>query len=135
MFKPIRYDSGKLEKVACANSQTIVKGDALADNGSGYLAVATSSTAVDIEYVAQESVVTTADGQLVLCVRTQGIQFEADTDADPAQTDVGTFADLASVSTINPDASSNDLFYIESVVLPLTSRKVLGHFVEGVPNS
>lgn len=131
MFTPIRYDSGKLEKVQAATSQTIVKGDALVDNGSGYLAVATSSTAVDIEYVAMETVTTTANGQYVLCVRTDGVQFEADCDAAPAQTDVGTLADLASVSTINPDASSNDLFYIESIVGTVgTSTKVLGHFVE-----
>lgn|SRR3990167_2797524 len=136
MFNPIRYDSGKLRKVKCANTQTIVKGDALADDGNGLLAVATSSTAVDIEFVAMESVVTTASGQLVLCIETKGVEFEADCDAAWAQTDVHTLADLASVSTVNPDASSNDLFYIsEGVGVAGTGTKVLGHFVEGVPNS
>ena len=134
-FVPITYDNGKLVSMACANSQTIVKGDALADNGSGYLAVATSSTAVDVCYVAMETVTTTATGQMVLCVRTKGVIFEADTDANPAQTDVGTLADLATVSTINPDASTNDLFYIEAIVGAATGNKVRGWFVEGVPNS
>ena len=130
MFLPLRYDEGMLVKVACANSQTIVKGDALADDGNGLLAVATSSTAVDIEFVAMETVVTTASGQKVLCIRTRGVQFEADTDANPAVTDVHTLADLASVSTINPDASSNDLFYIEEISGALANKKVIGHFVE-----
>lgn len=135
MFLPIRYDSGKLEKMQCANSQTITKGDALVDNGSGYLAVAASSTAVDIEYVAMETVVTTATGQYVLCLRTAGVQFEADTDNNPAQTDVGTVCDLATLSTVNPDASTNALFYIESISGAVSNKKVLGHFVEGVLNS
>ena len=68
-------------------------------------------------------------------IRTDGVQFEADCDATPAQTDVGTLADLATNSTINPDASSNDLFYIESISSTVSPGKVLGHFVEGVPNS
>lgn len=135
MFLPIRYDSGKLVKMACANSQTITKGDALVDNGSGYLAVAASSTAVDINYVAMETVVTTATGQFVLCIRTAGVQFEADTDNNPAQTDVGTYCDLATLNTVNPDASTNALFYIEELVGAVTNKKVLGHFIEGAINS
>jgi hypothetical protein len=134
-FVPKQYDDGKLVNMACANSQTIVKGDALVDNGSGYLVPASSSTAVDVPYVAMESVVTTADGQLVLCIRTKGVIFEVGTDANPAQTDVGTVADLATVATINPDASSNDLFYIEAIVGAVGDKKVRGWFVEGVPNS
>ncbi len=135
MFNPIRFDSGKLEKVGVATSVAVVKGAAMADNGSGYLDLATSGTAVDIEYVAMETVTTTANGQLVLMIRTDGVQFEADCDATPAQTDVGTLADLATNATINPDASSNDLFYIESISSTVSPGKVLGHFVEGVPNS
>lgn len=135
MFHPELYDSGKLVNMACANAQAITKGAALADNGSGYLALATSSTAVDVKYVAMEDVTTTADGQKVLCLRTPGVIFVADTDANPAQTDVGTYCDLATDSTLNPDASTNDLFYIESIVGPVADKKVRGWFIEGVPNS
>lgn len=135
MFLPIRYDSGKLERVATANSVAVLKGAAMADNGSGYLDLATSGTAVDIEYVAMETVTTTATGQLVLMVRTDGVQFEADTDNNPAQTDVGTRCDLATNSTVNPDAASNNLFFIESIVGAVSNKKVLGHFVEGAPNA
>ena len=135
MFKPLQYDSGKLIKMACATSQAIVKGMALADNGSGYLALADVNTAVDVRYVAMETVTTTANGQEVLCLRTQGVVFEADTDANPAQTDVGTLCDLATDLTVNPDASTHDLFYIEAIVGALADKKVRGWFVEGVPNS
>lgn len=125
--------------VAAATGQTIVKGDALVDNGSGLLVPATSSTAVDIVFVAAETVTTTSNGQLVACIPTRGVRFRVGCDAAPAQTDVGTVADLASVSTINPDASSNDLFYIEAIDLTAgavgTSTFVYGHFVEGTPNS
>lgn len=137
MFKPIRFDSGRLVRMACANSQAIVKGAALVDNGSGYLALAAAATATDIKYVAWEDVTTTADGQMVLCYRVVGgVQIEADTDANPAQTDVGTVCDLVDGAlTVNPDASTNDLFYIESIKGPVGDKKVIGYFVDGVPNS
>jgi hypothetical protein len=136
MFTPLQYDEGKLVKVACANSTAVVKGAAMVDDGNGLLTLATSSTARDIKYVAMETVTTTAAGQLVLMVRTDGVIFEADCDAAPAQTDVHTEADLATNSTINPDASSNDLFYIESIVGTVaTSTKVIGWFLPGVANS
>jgi hypothetical protein len=122
-------------RVGVATGVTVTKGDAMVDNGSGYLTNAASSTAVDVPYVAMETVVTTADGQLVEMCRTKGVIFEADTDNAPAQTDVGTRCDLATVSTVNPDAASNNLFYIESIKGATTDKKVIGWFVEGVPNS
>lgn len=119
-----------------ATSTTVTKGDALVDNGSGYLTTAANSTAVDIKFVAAETVTTTADGQLVKVWRTEGVVFEADCDAAPAQTDVGTVADLGAKDNVNPDASTHDLFYIDSIVGTVgTSTKVRGRFVGGVPNS
>ena len=135
-FKPLRYEKGKPVLMACATTQTIAKGDALADNGSGYLAVATSATAVDIHYVALQGIVTTANGQMVLCIETENILFEADCDAAWSVVDRGTYADLASVSTINPDASTHDLFYIlKGVGTAETDTKVLGYFTRGIPNA
>lgn len=132
-----RFDTeGKTVLMPCANSQTIVKGNALVDNGSGYLGTASSSTATPVTHVAMQTVTTTADGQLVLCVRTLDGVFEADCDAAWAQTDVGTYADLAAKDTINPDASSNDLFYIEKGIGTAgTDTKVLGWFSHYTPNS
>ncbi len=135
-FRPQNYEEGKLVSIPTANSQTIVKGDALADNGSGLLAVATSATAVDVHYVAMQTVTTTSSGQLVLCIETDNILFDADTDLVWSTVDQGTYADLATVSTINPDASTNDLFYIlKGVGTAETDTKVLGYFTRGIPNA
>src|SRR3990167_4251197 len=111
-FRPVKYEEGKLVLMPCATTQTIIKGDALVDNASGYLALATSATAVDVHYIAMQTVTTTANGQLVLCLETENVLFEADVDTTWATADQGTYADLATVSTINPDASDNGLFYI-----------------------
>jgi hypothetical protein len=132
-FIPKIGQEGKLTQVAAANSTTITKGDALVDNGSGYLTTASAGTAVDVRYVAAETVTTTSTGQLVKVWRTDGVTFEADCDAAFAQTDIGTEADLAAAGQVNPDASTNDIFYIEGPGSSTT--KVRGHFQLGVPNS
>jgi hypothetical protein len=120
----------------CATAQTIVKGDCLVDNGSGYLAVATSATAVDIHYVAMQTVTTTANGQLVLCLETENILFEADTTAAWLQAQVGTYVDLASVSTLDTAAVTNQLFYVlKGVGVTAVGTTVLGYFTRGIPNS
>lgn len=122
--------------MAVAASQTIVKGDSLADNGSGLLAVTSSSTATPVTHVAMQAASSTSAGDLVLCVRTKDGVFEADCDAAPAQTDVGTYADLATKATINPDASTNDIFYVEKIIGAVgTSTVVEGHFNHSVPLS
>lgn len=134
-FTPIFGDSGKTVRVGVATSTTVTKGNALVDNGSGYLTNASAGGNVDIHFVALETVTTTADGQLVLAVRTDDVTFDADTDADPAQTDVGTYADLAAAGQVDPDASTDDVFYIESIVGAVGDRKVRGFFTKGTPNS
>ena len=136
VFFPKLYDSGKITQIAGAASITFLKGSAVVDDGAGFLTNAASGTAVDIHFVTVEAVVTSATaGDLVEVLRTWGAIFDADTDADPARTDVGTEADLATVATINPDASTNDLFYIESIQGALADRLVRGFFLAGAPNS
>lgn len=139
-FIPVLEEKGRYRRLRCANSQTFVKGDALVDDGNGDLAVAASSTAVDVKYIAMESVVTTATGQIVLVYKVdESVLIRADVDAAAAQTDVHTYADLATKATINPDASTNDLFYIEKIDTEFgaigTSTKVLGYFTNGAPNA
>lgn len=129
-FRPIKHDSGRTARLPAATSVSFVKGMAVEDNGSGYLRLATSSSG-EVRYIAMETLTTTANGDLLLVLDTQGVLFDADTDAAPAQTDVGTLADLATNATINPDASSNDVFYIESIIDTATSR-VQGYFVNNV---
>lgn len=135
-FTPLQYDESKLVELPFSNSETVVKFQAVIADSDGYYIAAASSTAEDIRYVAMQTVTTTADGQKVLCLETNNVRFEADCDAAWARTDVGTYADLATKSTINPDASSNDLFYIEDGIGTAgTDTKVVGYFTRGVPNS
>lgn len=139
-FRPLNYEEGRLVRLPAATTVTFLKGDACVDNGAGLMTVAASSTAVDVHYIAAEGVVTTANGQLVDFYKVgPDVRLSADCDAAPAQTDVGTVCDLASKNTLNPDASTNDLFYIESIDLAGgavgTSTVVTGYFVSGTPNS
>lgn len=134
-FTPINYDDGKLVLIPFSTSETVVKGQTVVADTDGYYITGASSTE-DIRYVAMQAVTTTADGQLVLCIETENVRFIADCDAAWAQTDVGTYADLADKSTLNPDASSNDQFYIEKGIGTAgTDTKVQGFFTRGVPNS
>ncbi len=137
VFIPRNYDAGRGVLVAGAASLAAVKYNAAVDNGSGFLTNASSSTAVDVPFVENETITLSGTaGEMVQCIRTGGkVIFDATTDAAPAQTDVGTYADLASAATVNPDASTNDLFYIESIVGATADLLVRGWFVEGVPNS
>lgn len=132
-FIPISNHEGKLERMGCATTQTIVKGDGLKDNGSGYLAVAAADDDNAPVYVAMETKTTTANGELVLCLRVDPtIQFIADVESSTtcAQTDVGTWCDLASKSTVDTDSSTDKVFYIAAIDNGSTATKVRGHFAE-----
>src|SRR3990167_6752806 len=96
-FRPLFGYDGKIRLRGAATAVTITKGDALVDNGAGLLTTASAGGNVDVRFVAMETVTTTSDDQQVLVCPTDGVQFEADTDAAVAQTNVGTEADLASV--------------------------------------
>lgn len=134
-FLPLDHHEGRTALRQAATGQTIVKGDALVDNGSGYLVPASAGGNVDIRFVAAETVTTTADGQNVLVWSTDGVTFVADTDANPAQTDVGTEADLAAAGQVDPDASTDDIFVIERILGAVSDKKVIGHFTRGTPNA
>lgn len=138
---PVNFEHGRVVQLPTAASITFVKGNAVVDNGSGYLTNAASSTAVDVKYIALEGKTTgAAAGELLKVYKVdESVRVHADCDAAPAQTDVHTVADLAGAGSINPDASTNDLFYIESIDLADgavgTSTKVYGYFTHGAPNS
>jgi len=136
-FRPIANYEGKFMLVAAANGVTFTKGNAVVDDGNGLITNASAGGNVDVPFIAMETVTTTASGQLVLCVSTAGCsRFEADCDAAWSQTDVLTAVDLASASTLNPDASDDDLFFIEKGVGTVeVSTKVEGYFVYGAPNT
>ena len=139
-FTPIQFDSGRLVQIPCATGQTIVKGDALSNvDGTGYYTTVSGGDGVTPTHVAMEDVTTTANGDMVTCIRTDGVVFKADTDAAVSVVDVGTYADLASKSTVDPDASTDDIFFIESIVGGMgaaeSSKAVIGWFTRGTPNS
>jgi len=124
MFKPLQYDSGKTIKLPSAVSQTIVKGDALVW-ASGYLAVAASTTE-DVYAIALEDV--TTDGSThtdMLVLPVDGIRFEADCDDVVSIADRGTYCDLATKATINPDATSEKVFVIDEIVGTAEVSKVV----------
>ena len=132
MFKAVRYDAGKMVDVALAVSQTVVKGDALQWNG-GYLEVGTSSSD-DIRFVAMEDVTTDGSSHTeCLCLPVEGVEFEVATDDVVSVDNLGTYADLATKATINPDDSSNDCFYIRAMIgIAETSKIVVGHFIHAL---
>ena len=131
MFTPVNFTEGQLVELPFSTGETVVKGGAVVCDTDGYYIMGGSATAVDVYHVAMVDAVTTADGQMILCVRTlPRTVFEVDTDNNPARTDVGTLADLATVQTLNPDASANDIFFIEDIVGPVANKKVRGFFVD-----
>lgn len=135
-FRPVFGAEGKNRLVAAANSTTFTKGDGCVDNTSGLLTTASAGGNVDIRYVAAETVTTTSSGQLINVIDTVGVTFEADCDAAWNATDVGTEADLAAAGQVDPDASTDDIFYIEAGVGTAgTDTVVRGHFTRGVMNS
>jgi len=132
MFTPLRFDSGKMETLPLAISQTVVKGDAL-EWASGYLQVGTT-TSTDIRYVAMEDVTTDGSSHTTcLVLPVEGVEFEVGTDDVVSIVDRGTYADLATKATVNPDASSYDAFYITDYLgAAETSKTVRGHFVHAL---
>jgi len=133
-FRPVNFDEGKTVRRR-AGAITIAKGDALVVT-SGLLALATSSTATDVVYIGAKAVTATSGDYVDVWEASPDMLWEADCDGVVSTVDIGTFADLATVSTINPDASSNDLFFIEDLVgVAETSTKVVGRFTREVTAS
>jgi len=128
MFKPLQYDSGKTIKLPLAISQTVVKGDALVWS-SGYIAVAASTTE-DVAFIALEDVTTDGSSHTeCLMLPVAGVRFEADTDDVVSIADRGTYCDLATKATINPDATTEKVFVIDEIVgTAEVSKVVRGYF-------
>lgn len=128
-FRPLNWDEGQVLLVPGTASEAFIKGSALV-YASGLLTAAASSTAVDVYFVAAKTVTLPAAGGLIEVWPTVGVVYEADVDTTWATADQGTLADLASVSTINPDASDNDLFLIYyGIGATGVGTKVVGRFM------
>lgn len=133
-FRPLNYDEGKV-LLRRAGAITIAKGDALVIT-SGLLALASSSTATDVMFIGAKAVTATSGDYVEVWPAEPDILYEADTDDVVSTVDIGTFCDLATVSTLNPDATSNDIFKIEDLIgVAETSKKVVGRFTREVTAS
>lgn len=133
MFKPLRYDTGKMMKIPLAVSQTVVKGDAL-QWASGYLEVGTI-TSTDIRFIAMEDVTTgTTAHTECLVLPVEGVEFEADCDDVASIDDKGTYCTLATKATVNPDLDTTyNAFYIDEIIgKEEVSKIVKGHFVHAL---
>ncbi|MFA5158733.1 MAG: hypothetical protein WC451_06145 [Patescibacteria group bacterium] len=133
-FRPIRYDSGRLCQLPLAVSQTITKGMGLKWS-SGYLTVIETGSYQDTRFVAMEDV-TTSDSQhtLITVIPTDpDIQFEAGCSHVVSVVDRGTYADIATSGTIDPDGSTYNDFYVTDIVgAAETSTTVLGYFTHTI---
>ena len=141
-LRPVNFEAGRLVILPAANSVTFVKGDACVSDSAGLMTQASSSTAVEVHYIVQETVTTTAANQLVEFYKVgPSVRINADCDGVVSTVDQGTFCDLASATQLNPDASTNDLFLIEKADTSggngavETTTVVFGYFVNAVPNS
>jgi len=127
MFTPQFYDSGKIMLCPVGSTQTIAKGDALIWS-SGLLVVATS-TSLDIFAVAMQDSASQAAGTLIQVLPVAGVRFEADTDDVVSTVDRGCYADLATLETVNPDATTYKVFLIDEIIGTVeVSKKVRGTF-------
>lgn len=136
MFKPVRYDSGKVFKLLAKGSTAFVKGDAV-KNSSGYATPSASGDNLDVEFVALETKTTTAvDGSdTILCVTTRGVQFEVDSSNTPTQAQMLTSVDLSAAGTIDTSATTDQVFFAAKLQGAAANKKILGWFVGGTPNA
>lgn len=139
-FRPVNFEEGRLVGLPTADSTTITKGNVCVDNGSGFMTNGASGTAVDVRYIANETVTTTVEGQIVRYYKVDpSVLINADCDDVVSTVDVGTSCDLAGASSLNPDATTNALFYIEKADTSNgnaveTTTIVFGFFLNGLSN-
>lgn len=137
-FIPTNFDDGKVIDLPAA-AATYTKGQALT-YASGNVSTASADQNGEVFAVSMEGKVIGTAGDPLKCIITRGVRFLADCEDAPAQTDVGTFCDLASATTLDPDSSTDDLFFIEAIdgrgsQAVGTSTKVIGYFMHENPNS
>lgn len=127
-LRPLNWEEGKVLLVPATNATTFTKGG-MCIYTSGLLDVAVAGGGVPIRAVAAETVLTTVSGQLVAVWPTDGVLYEGDCDAAWSTVDQGTLCDIATVATLDPDASADDIFFIvKGVGVAETGTKVIGYF-------
>ena len=129
-FKPVRYDSGKVERLPMGASAVATKFGHI-KMSSGY-AVAGAAGDNESEYIALQTVTdvtAVVAGTYVEVIRIDdSIQFNATCATTPVQADhVGNDYDFAGATTLDLTATTDKVFHIDSIV-NATDKIVRGHF-------
>ncbi len=133
MFLPQNYEDGKTEYIPATNT-TFTKGDAIKTT-SGVATPAASGDNTDVWFVAAETKTIAASGDPLLVYTARGVRFIVDTSNTPTQAQAMLAVDLSAAGTIDSSAVTDQVFFVEKFVLPLSSKKAIGYFTLGVPNS
>jgi len=131
MIKSIQQESGKVQSIPLAVSQTITTGMMLTWTG-GYLVEAVSTEEV-VDYIALEAVTTgAAEHTEILCypASQSRIRFEADTSADTAAAQRGIAYETSTNLLIDNEAAAiANGFMVDELVGAVGDRKVRGFFL------
>lgn len=134
IFEAKQHDSGKIQHLKVGADKTISKGDAL-DIASGYAERATSADTT-VRFVALEDASDTSQGDEILALYVEGIEFEAECEDDSAQDQVGEVFELSSnrkvENTDDGGYTAGDVFLVTGIVGAASDKKVRGYFLDRV---
>lgn len=127
MFKPLRYDSGKLAERPATAAQEFVKYQ-LAKMSSGLLVTADAGDA-EAEYIVMEGITVAADSDPVLVLPIDDVMdVIATTATTPVQaTHVGNDYDIGSNVALDLTATTDKVFHVEEIY-SASDKQVLGRF-------
>lgn len=132
-FLPLNFDEGKVILMPATNT-TFTKGDACKTT-SGVLTPAASGDNTDVWFVAAETKTIASSGDPLHVWTTEGVRFVVDSSNTPTQAQMQLAVDLSAAGTVDTSAVTDQVFFAENAILPLSSKKILGYFTKGVPNS
>lgn len=132
-FLPIAQDEGKKILMPATNT-AFTKGDACKTT-SGVLTPSASGDNTDVFFVAAETKTIAASGDMLEVWSAVGTRFIVDTSNTPTQAQMQLAVDLSAAGTVDTSAVTDQVFFAENAILPLSSKKVVGYFTQGVPNS
>lgn len=128
IFKALQYDSGKVKQLKLADASTLVKGDPIAfTTGEARLAINTDNECEFVALADASSTVANPAGT-ILAVLTQGVEFEAKTKENTAQSQVGVVYKLHSDGTVDNGTAGN-CFLVTKLVGPAANKTVRGYFL------
>ncbi len=133
-FLPLNKEDGMTMLLACTNT-AFTKGDAIKTT-SGVGTPAASGDNTDVNFVAAETKTIAASGDPLIVYSTHGaIRFVVDTSNTPTQAQMMLAVDLSAAGTVDTSAVTDQVFFAERALLPLSSKKVVGYFTLGAPNA